>query len=349
MKAFTLGAAITLVFSATAFAQAPTWTVPEESQRCPSKWGAADERGSGNHQKPAAVMNAAKLIKTGEVFELAHVLGPSMAFFGTRRFDVHTKRTFMNQFSNMRGSNEEVVISELGQVGTQFDGFAHQTHLNSWYNCQKVDENTERTGFKKFGIHNVGALFTRGVLIDVAGFKGVEMLGDNYEITVDDLEGALKKQNDAAARRRSHHPHRLGQALRQGQPALREILPGHRRAGRPLACHKGSDATRRRQLAGRGRAQSRQTIVASGASGRARGERHPFVGEPQTRRARAKGRQRIRLRDAAAQDSGWLGLDSVADRGAVAAVRFRQWVASAPETERASRNAHGPATCPRQS
>ena len=111
MKAFTLGAAITLVFSTAAYAQAPTWTVPEESQRCPSKWGAADERGSGNHQKPAAVMNAAKLIKTGEVFELAHVLGPSMAFFGTRRFDVHTKRTFMNQFSNMRGSNEEVVIS----------------------------------------------------------------------------------------------------------------------------------------------------------------------------------------------------------------------------------------------
>src|SRR3977135_816215 len=195
MKAFTLGAAITLAFSATATAQAPSWTVPAESQRCPSKWGAADERGSANHQKPAAVMNAAKLIKTGEVIELAHVLGPSMALSPTRRFDVHTKRTFMNQFSNMRGSNEEIVITELGQVGTQFDGFAHQTHLNSWYNCQKVDENTERTGFKKFGIHNVGTLFTRGVLIDVAGFKGVEMLGDNYEITVDDLEGALKKQN----------------------------------------------------------------------------------------------------------------------------------------------------------
>ena len=84
-----------------------------------------------NHQKPAAVLNAAKLIKTGEVIELAHVLGPSMAFFGTRRFDVHTKRTFMNQFSNMRGSNEEIIITELGQVGTQFDGFAHQTHLKT--------------------------------------------------------------------------------------------------------------------------------------------------------------------------------------------------------------------------
>ena len=36
---------------------------------------------------------------------------------------------------------------------------------------------------------------TRGVLIDVAGFKGVEMLGDTYEITPQDLEGALQKQN----------------------------------------------------------------------------------------------------------------------------------------------------------
>ena len=187
--------AATLVLMNAAFAQSPTWSPPPENQRCPSKWGANDERGSMNHQKAAAVMNAAKLIKTGEVIELGHVLGPAMPFFGTRRFDVHTKRTFMNQPSNRRGSNEEIIITELGQVGTQFDGFAHQTHEDSWYNCHKVSENATRSGFGKFGVHNVGALFTRGVLIDVAGYKGVDMLGDNYEITVEDLEGALKKQN----------------------------------------------------------------------------------------------------------------------------------------------------------
>jgi kynurenine formamidase len=195
MRAFGVVLTIALLASGSAFAQAPTWSPPPENQRCPSKWGAEDERGSANHQKPAAVLNAAKLIKTGEVVELGHVLGATMPFFGTRRFDVHTKRTFMNQPSNRRGSNEEIVISEIGQVGTQFDGFAHQTHENSWYNCYKVDENVTRSGFSKLGIHNVGALMTRGVLIDVAGFKGVEMLGDTYEITVEDLEGALKKQN----------------------------------------------------------------------------------------------------------------------------------------------------------
>jgi len=176
------------------YAAAQTWKVPAESQRCPSKWGPTDERGSMNHQKPAAVMNAAKLIKSGEIIELAHVLGPQMAFFGTRRFDVHTKRTFMNQFSNMRGSNEELIVTELGQVGTQFDGFAHQTHLDSWYNCFKVSENATRSGFSRLGIDKVGMVMTRGVLIDVAGLKGVDILPDTYEITVQDLEQALKRQ-----------------------------------------------------------------------------------------------------------------------------------------------------------
>jgi kynurenine formamidase len=176
------------------YAAAQTWKVPAESQRCPSKWGAGDERGSMNHQKPAAVMNAARLIKSGEVIELAHVLGPQMAFFGTRRFDVHTKRTFMNQFSNMRGSNEELVVTELGQVGTQFDGFAHQTHLDSWYNCFKVSENATRSGFTKLGVEKVGMIMTRGVLIDVAGLKGVDTLPDTYEITVQDLQQALARQ-----------------------------------------------------------------------------------------------------------------------------------------------------------
>ena len=197
MKRITMGviASVLVMIAIAAHAQAPSWTVPDESKRCPSKWGAADERGSGNHMKPASVLNAVKLIKTGEVIELAHVLGPGMAISPTRRFDMHAKRTFMNAASNERGSNEELVVTELGQVGTQFDGFAHQTHRNSWYNCFKVDENATRGGFSKLGIHNVGALITRGVLIDVAGFKGVDMLGDTYEITVEDLQGALRKQN----------------------------------------------------------------------------------------------------------------------------------------------------------
>ena len=185
-------AAVTALTCAPALAQ--SWSVPPESQRCPSKWGAGDERGSGNHMKPATVLRATQLIKTGEVIEIAHVLNDKMPFFGTRRFDVHVKRSFMNDFSNRRGSNEEIVISEIGQVGTQFDGFAHQSHEDSHYNCFKTGAISTRGSFTKLGIEKVGTLMTRGVLIDVAGLKGVDTLPDTYEITVKDLQDALAKQ-----------------------------------------------------------------------------------------------------------------------------------------------------------
>src|SRR5213593_234892 len=175
-------------------ARAQSWQPPADNQRCPSKWGPGDQRGSANHMKPETVLRAVKLIRAGEVIELGHVLGSSMPFFGTRRFDVHTKRTFMNPQSNRRGSNEELVVSEIGQVGTQLDGFAHQTIGNSMYNCFKVDETATRSGFEKLGIENAGALLTRGVLVDVAALKGVDILPDNYEITARDLEQALEGQ-----------------------------------------------------------------------------------------------------------------------------------------------------------
>src|SRR3989442_6145923 len=176
-------------------ADAQSWRPPTDGQRCPSKWGPNDERGSGNHMKPESVLRATQLIKTGEVIELGYVLSGSIPVFGTRRFDVHTKRTFMNQFSNRRGSNEELVVSEIGQVGTQLDGFAHQSIENSHYNCFKTDEISTRTGFTKLGIEKVGTMITRGVLIDVAALKGVETLGDTYEITPQDLQQALQRQN----------------------------------------------------------------------------------------------------------------------------------------------------------
>jgi hypothetical protein len=185
--------AAALVFVST-IAGAQTWKPPAESERCPSKWGASDERGSVNHMTPALVLNAARLIRTGEVIELGRVLRAGMPMPVTRRFDLHTKRTFMNPQSNQRGSNEEVVTTELGQVGTQFDGFAHQSHGDSLYNCFKISDTSTRTGFTKLGIENVGTLMTRGVLIDVAGLSGVDTLPDAYEITVQDVQQALHKQ-----------------------------------------------------------------------------------------------------------------------------------------------------------
>jgi len=65
-------------------ASAQSWQPPLPNERCPSKWGAADERGSANHMKPANVLRAAQLIKTGETFELAQVHSARISATATR-------------------------------------------------------------------------------------------------------------------------------------------------------------------------------------------------------------------------------------------------------------------------
>ncbi len=174
---------------------AQTWKPPAETDRCPSKWGAGDQRGSGNLMTPENTLRAARLIRTGEKFELGFDLSSEIPFYGNRRFDVFVKRTNITTGTNQREANEELVVSELGQVGTQIDGFTHQSIGNSLYNCFRLDETATRTGFTKLGIENTGTLMTRGVLIDVAALKGVEILPDEYEITAQDLQDALKREN----------------------------------------------------------------------------------------------------------------------------------------------------------
>ncbi|WP_424134523.1 cyclase family protein [Roseomonas chloroacetimidivorans] len=186
---------------ATAVAQTPQgqtpqrWSPPASADRCPSRWGAADRRGSMNLMTPERAKRAASLIRTGEIVECGQTLNQRMPFFGTRRFDVHLKQTFMNPEANRRGSNEELVVAEIGQVGTQLDAFPHQTIGDEGYNCVNIPRIMSRGGFTEMGVDTVGTILTRGILIDVAALKGVPTLPDSYEITPDDLQAALSRQN----------------------------------------------------------------------------------------------------------------------------------------------------------
>ncbi|SHI66951.1 Putative cyclase [Roseomonas rosea] len=184
-----------LFASAVQAQEAQRWSPPAAADRCPSRWGAADRRGSMNLMTPERAKRAAQLIRTGEIVECGQTLAQTMPFFGTRRFDVHLKRTFMNPEPNRRGSNEELVVAEIAQVGTQLDAFPHQTIGDEGYNCVNIPRISSRNGFTEMGVDRVGTIFTRGVLIDVAALKGVATLPDTYEITPADLEQALARQN----------------------------------------------------------------------------------------------------------------------------------------------------------
>jgi kynurenine formamidase len=185
-------AAALLLIPGTLHAQ--DWQMPPDDKRCPSRWGADDQRGSANLMKPATVLRAARLIRTGEMFELGAVLSPSPkeSFINEgRQFNIYTRPAV--PAPNTRQVQQELVITELGQIGTQIDALAHQMWGDSFYNCFKYSDIVTPFGHRKLGVEHIGTLMTRGVLLDIAGLKGVDMLPTSYLITPDDLQQALAR------------------------------------------------------------------------------------------------------------------------------------------------------------
>jgi len=176
-------------------AMAQGWMPSPPEKRCPSVWGADDERGAANLQTPESVLAAAKLIREGKIYELGKVLDRFIPMSPGRSFSLNIQRTSGPNGRNQQGGNEETVFTELGQMGTQFDGLAHQQLGPYLYNCVEAEKVVRRGGFAKLGVEKAGSFFARGVLLDVAALKGVDMLPDDYMITVTDLEAAMARQN----------------------------------------------------------------------------------------------------------------------------------------------------------
>ena len=170
------------------------WLPPAAETRCPSQWGAADHRGAANLMTQDTVLKAAGLIKEGRVIELGKVLEHAIPKFGTRQWSIQTQRTAGPFGHNHQIGNEEVVITELAQVGTQLDALPHIGIGDDLYNCHKNSMISSRNGFSKLGVENVGALISRGVLLDIAALKGVDVLPSQYEISVADIEAAIQSQ-----------------------------------------------------------------------------------------------------------------------------------------------------------
>ena len=171
-----------------------TLIVGQSANWYPSRWGAADQRGAANRITPAKVLEAKNLISRGTVYQLGHVYETGMPMFGTRHYSLRIPQGFGPQGTNKTVYHDEVVSAEIGQVGTQFDGLGHLGVGDLFYNGHNRLEFAKPEGLTKLGIENVGAIVTRGVLIDVAAYKKVPRLEGGYEISTADLQGALKRQ-----------------------------------------------------------------------------------------------------------------------------------------------------------
>lgn len=167
----------------------------------PSKWGADDQRGAANLLTPAKVLEAKSAITAGKVYQLGRVYEHGMPIPGKRHFSLTIPGlpTGSAPGSNKLVHNDELVSGEIGQIGTQFDGLGHVGVRigddDVFYNGHKLAEFGDTYGLKKLGVENVGPIFTRGILLDVAGVKKVRNLPSGTAISATDLQEALAVTN----------------------------------------------------------------------------------------------------------------------------------------------------------
>lgn len=165
----------------------------------PSKHGKDDQAGQSNLMTPDQVKKAMTFIKTGNVISLARTYSDKMPLFGHRKWA--TRGT--NGLSGGPLADNKVIwmddflATEIGQVGTQFDGLGHIGIADKFYNGIPAKDIFGPTGLKKLGIEHIKPFFTKGILVDMVAYKGAPMDG-GQEISVEDIVGALEKQGMSA-------------------------------------------------------------------------------------------------------------------------------------------------------
>jgi kynurenine formamidase len=173
------------------------------------RWGAGDQIGTLNHITPQDVVAAASLVRIGKVFALGIPLdrhGPQTGLFGGRWNPIHTMlATGTDAVAGRQDKTPGVryaddAINMPVQSATHWDALGHIFYEEKMYNgfdAREVDSN----GLGKLGIeHSRNKMTGRGVLLDIARFKGVEWLEDGYGISNDELDKCAKAQNVAIGR-----------------------------------------------------------------------------------------------------------------------------------------------------
>ena len=172
-------------------------------------WGADDEAGSTNwYTKPEVIKRALSATKKGKIYKLGHDYTAEMPLFGTRKFSLRIPGapTGGAYGANRVMWNDEFLATEVGQVGTQFDGLGHigvevgepgDKNNMRWYNGRTAQEMNTATGLMKNGVEKLHPIVARGILLDIAGARGVDSMQKGEVITMADVKAALEKQGMA--------------------------------------------------------------------------------------------------------------------------------------------------------
>ena len=206
---FTIASTLALSLALPAWAQDVN-DEPLTDNWAPSEWGADDKAGSVNRTTPDMVLKAVALVKQGKVATLGKVYAGDAPAFGSRgwRMTIPGLPTGGPFGDQKLVYNDEYLATEIGQIGTQFDGPGHigvvTSKGNFFYNGRFLEDPDVGTyGMGPLGVEHVAekGFVCRGVLLDAVALRGGQLPipaaadpADPGIITAEDIKKMVKRQ-----------------------------------------------------------------------------------------------------------------------------------------------------------
>lgn len=175
-----------------------------------SPWGPDDQIGRLNLMTDASRAAIAGRIEGGRSYDLSveyYVGMPSWYGIGDPRYQfwlTHTPRGTavddpmgVGEAQNRHVSYTGSAVSMYTHMGTHIDALNHFGLNGRIWNGFRADDHLGDRGWRRSGAETIPPIVARGVLIDVAAAKGVDMLAENYRVTRDDVVDALRRQKVA--------------------------------------------------------------------------------------------------------------------------------------------------------
>lgn len=167
------------------------------------RWGDQDQRGTANFITPDVVSAAAGLIRSGKSISLAvpldstgpvHPTRPNVVhFFGYSGADWTVGTELGRVAPGFQGADDYIFMPLQGS--TQWDGLAHIFSSDAMYNGFWMGNVEGVAGAKKCAISNLkDSLTSRGVLLDLPKYLGVERCEPGVPITAAQLDGCAQAQ-----------------------------------------------------------------------------------------------------------------------------------------------------------
>ena len=187
---------------------------PFQEKWAPSEFGPDDKAGAVNRTTAALVLKAVKLVKQGKTATLGKLYASDIPTVGSRSWTLIIPGTPSGGpfGKNAMVYHDEFVTTELGQIGTQFDGPGHIGIRTSkgdfFYNGRLAKGAYQRgaggrvVGLGDLGVEHVAekGFVCRGVLLDAPAYRGLSRLpiprerGSPGIVTAADVQAMVKRQ-----------------------------------------------------------------------------------------------------------------------------------------------------------